>query len=1003
VTSGGSSNVLGACLDETTAARLLAGELEPEAAELAHRHAATCLDCQQFVAELARACVETMQSTVQPEVAAAGGELRRGAMVGRFLVLGRIGAGGMGVVHAAYDPDLDRRVALKLLRGEPSAAHRGDSRARLLREAQAAARLSHPNVVSVFDLGTFEDCVYLAMEYVDGVTLTEWLRGDHGWEQVVDVFVQAGRGIAAAHEAGVIHRDFKPDNVLIGRDGRARVVDFGLARAAGAEPTPAPLATDRDPDETQPASHAIAARLTQTGALLGTPRYMAPEQFAGGEITPNTDQFGFCVALYHALYRTPPFRGDRISEIASHVIAGEIQPGAELRGPAELRRALVRGLAVDPARRHPSMNALLGELERARSTRRRWYVGSALVAAVLAGGLALIVMTGDDVVPPCSGAASKVRAAWNADRAARARGAFTGHALPYGEAAWRTVEARLDRYANAWEAMRTEACEATHVDHEQSELLLDLRIACLDDRLAELTAFVGALETADADTARRSIQATDRLPALAPCADRAALAAPIRPPDAAIATQVAAVNRELAPVAALQRLGKVRPALDAAERVCTRTDALAYAPLTARCRYVVAKLVDQATGDQARTVELLTEAITAAIAGNDQRLTADAAVVLASVLGDKLGQFDEAERWARLAESAGAKLADRQDLAARLAQVRGLVAARRGRWPDALTRFEQLLALREQLEPGGLAAANAHVSVGHALVALGRDQDAEPHYRRALAVTEEVSGTTHPDLLPILDGLGQLQWSLGRHAAAVQHLERGLAITRATVASDHPSAIIALANLGAVLSNAGELDRALVHLEEARTTVRATDRRELGLVLTNLVLVHQLRGDHERASAMAEQALVVERETKGDDHTDTGRAYFNLGDTQLSRGRRREAVESLRKALAIWERSLPAEHPLLTTGRTALGDALVQAGDPRAAIPLLARVVAVHEAKQEVLELARARFLLARASWSVDRPRSLALAKAALDALQPTEPQHAATLAEVKQWLAARR
>ncbi|MBA2542205.1 MAG: serine/threonine protein kinase, partial [Deltaproteobacteria bacterium] len=292
-------------LDETTGAQLLAGELPVDEAEAAHRHVASCRDCEEFVAELAR--VEISSDITRDSKPVFDSELRRGATVGRFLVLGRLGAGGMGVVYAAYDPELDRRVALKLLRGS---SREDDVRARLLREAQAAARLSHPNVVSVFDIGVFEGRVYFAMEYVEGVTLAEWLRGDRAWPDIVEMFVQAGRGIAAAHEAGVIHRDFKPENVLVGRDGRARVVDFGLARAADGEPTPVPaLASSADPDETQPAMRGISDRLTRTGTLLGTPRFMAPEQFAGGEITPSTDQFGFCVALYSALYRTLPFRG----------------------------------------------------------------------------------------------------------------------------------------------------------------------------------------------------------------------------------------------------------------------------------------------------------------------------------------------------------------------------------------------------------------------------------------------------------------------------------------------------------------------------------------------------------------------------------------------------------------------------------------------------------------------------------------------------------------------
>ncbi len=983
-------------LDETTAAQLLAGELPIDEAEAAHRHVARCRDCESFLAELAR--VEISASMTRESKPAVDGELRRGTIVGRFLVLGRLGAGGMGVVYAAYDPELDRRVALKLLRGS---SREGDVRARLLREAQAAARLSHPNVVSVFDIGVFEERVYFAMEYVEGVTLAEWLRGERSWQDVVKMFVQAGRGIAAAHEVGVIHRDFKPENVLVGRDGRARVVDFGLARAADGEATPPPvLATNADPDETQPAIRGISDRLTRTGALLGTPRFMAPEQFSGGEITPSTDQFGFCVALYAALYRTLPFRGDKVTELASSVLAGEIAPPVATPGPVALRRAIVRGLSVDPSRRHASMAALLRELERASSQRRRRIVvaGAAAAAILVAGGTLLASSARDAAPGPCLDAARKVRSVWNADREARVRSAFEARQLSFGELAARGVSDRLGTYANAWAAMRTDACEATHVHHEQSEQLLDLRTVCLDDRLAELAALVLAFESADADTVSRSIDAADRLPSLGPCADRAALAAAIRPPDATIASRVDAVAGELATVATLERLGKLAPALAAAEHACAAADAIKYPPLTARCRLVVGRLVEDATGNHRRAIELLADSVTQGLAGNDRNRTAEAALSLAKTLFAGAGPYEEAERWAKLADGAATQLSDRGEVDGQLAAVRGLIAMRRGRFADALPQFERLLAVRGRLDPrGGLPVANAHVFLGHALAALGRIDDAESHYKHALAVIEEVSGRAHPNLNPVLDGLGQVAFSRNRPKDALPHLERALAITRSTVPPGHPSLINALANFGATLSNAGELDRALAVLEEARTTVAPTDRRELALVLSNLVAVYQQKGDPAKALATAEQALVVEREVKGETHIETALAHYNVGDTLLSNDRPRDAVDSIRKAIAIWDQQLPPDHPYLDAGHIAIGDALLRAGDPRSAIAPLELAVAAGKGAGP-----RTKFFLARALWesNADRKRGVAVAKQVLAAL----PREDAKLrSEIERWLIGRQ
>jgi len=260
----------------------------------------------------------TLPADTQPAAGSAaparvGGELLRGDRVGRFIVLDRLGHGGMGVVHAAFDPELDRKVALKLVLPErDGGAH---ARARLLREAQAMARLAHPNVVAVHDVGTIDDRVWIAMEYVRGRTLTLWLaEARRSWRQIVDMFAQAGEGLRAAHEVGLVHRDFKPDNVMIGDDGRARVMDFGLARA-GSDPL-------AEQETGEPRS---APLVTQLGAVVGTPRYMAPEQWQGCVADAQADQFAFCVALWEALYGQLPFAADGMPALVMAMLAGEIR------------------------------------------------------------------------------------------------------------------------------------------------------------------------------------------------------------------------------------------------------------------------------------------------------------------------------------------------------------------------------------------------------------------------------------------------------------------------------------------------------------------------------------------------------------------------------------------------------------------------------------------------------------------------------------------------------
>jgi tetratricopeptide (TPR) repeat protein/predicted Ser/Thr protein kinase len=297
----------------------------------------------------------------------------------RYIILGQIGVGGIGVVYAAYDPELDRRVALKFLHDHDV----GDrSRERLVREAQAMARLSHPNVVTVYDVGMIEGRVFIAMELVDGVPLATWWSAKRRtWREIRDVMVQAARGLVAAHEAGLVHRDFKPQNVLVGADGRARVLDFGLARRASVagevavEPAPPPTTSGEWDD-----------RLTATGTIMGTPAYMAPEQLDEAEVGPAADQFSFCVALFEGLYRARPFRGHDLFTVRRSILEGRIAPAPSSDVPAWMQRAVLRGLAPKPADRYASMRDVIEAITRDLRARRRYGLGLALAACLVVGG-----------------------------------------------------------------------------------------------------------------------------------------------------------------------------------------------------------------------------------------------------------------------------------------------------------------------------------------------------------------------------------------------------------------------------------------------------------------------------------------------------------------------------------------------------------------------------------------------------------------------------------------
>ncbi len=383
------------CLDDNAASEFVAGALSGPAASRAEMHLAGCRDCRALVAALAGAGdVDSQAETRQRErvTESQAGKLPRkyavGDRVGRYLVLSTLGAGGMGVVLSAYDPHLDRKVALKLLRANLG-ANAKDARVRLKREAQAIAQLSHPNVVGVYDVGTTDEGdVYIAMEFVEGDTLTTWLkRWPRTWREILEVFHQAARGLMAAHGVGLLHRDFKPDNVLVGGDGRVRVTDFGLARSVLGPDDP-----QRPSIRSSAPSSPLHAELTATGTVLGTPRYMPPEQLTGPEIDARADQFSFCVALYEALFGTHPLPGATSVSMLEHGDEA-LPPPESTRVPAAITRAVMRGLARERIKRFPTMAALMSELVPPVQRSPVRYLAAGALAIVIVGGATAAVVT----------------------------------------------------------------------------------------------------------------------------------------------------------------------------------------------------------------------------------------------------------------------------------------------------------------------------------------------------------------------------------------------------------------------------------------------------------------------------------------------------------------------------------------------------------------------------------------------------------------------------------
>jgi hypothetical protein len=352
------------CLDDETLVDYLHGRLERDRRPEVEAHVDACADCYRLFAELARVsttfahAARALGIDESPAPVAPGppGQLAPGDRVGRYVIRDPLGSGGMGVVYEALDPLLGRRLALKVVRGDGFGAT--ELPARLYREAQALARLTHPNVVAVHDVGRIGDGLFIVMDLVEGTTADGWLAArPRKWHEVLELYLRAGRGLLAAHEAGLVHRDFKPGNVLVGADGRVCVTDFGLVRLDDA-PAEAPAA---------PAELDVAATpLTRTGVVMGSPAYMPPEQVGGRPVDARSDVFSFCVSLWAGLYGQRPFAGETLRELRQAMLSGrvEVPPGREV--PAWLERLVASGLAADPERR-PQLAALLSELERERS------------------------------------------------------------------------------------------------------------------------------------------------------------------------------------------------------------------------------------------------------------------------------------------------------------------------------------------------------------------------------------------------------------------------------------------------------------------------------------------------------------------------------------------------------------------------------------------------------------------------------------------------------------
>ncbi|WP_394840383.1 tetratricopeptide repeat protein [Pendulispora rubella] len=827
--------------------------------------------------------------------------LRIGARVGRYVILDWLGAGGMGVVYAAHDPELDRTVALKLLR--PSVCRtRPDRGERFLGEARAMARVGHPNVITVFDVGTHGESIFIAMERADGPTLGDWLHAaPRTWQAIVNVFIEAGRGLEAAHDAGLVHRDFKPDNVLIGKDGRARVSDFGLAGSP---------AGDEDGVTPHPA---------WTAGGHGTPGYMAPEHAHPDQIDARTDQFSFCVALYEALCGVRPFAGGELGKGPAYGRVPEPPP----RVPRRIARAVLRGLSLRKEDRFPSMGALLAVLAPPTRAGRR-LVAMGCVALALGIGIPLAMHHRAARPTVCAGTTeSKLAGVWDAPVRERVHTAFLATKKPYAEDTWRKTDRILSSWTSSWQAMNTDVCEATHVRHEQSPALMDLRTHCLADELRVMKARTATLATADAKTLHRAVESVLTLPGVDACADGRALLTKEPPPaDPIVRARLDDIGDRVAQAGALEKAGNYARALEIVTAAVRDAGTLGYPPLLAEALGYQGN-IQMERGEDAPAVASFYSSIEAAEIGRDDLGKARALVALLWVVGDHQARFEDARRIAQLAQAAVERAGGDSELRARLAAARHSIFFGEGNYEEARRLGDEAVALWTKAR--GADYFEVAISLNNAALADRR--------------------------------LGDLAGTLAKREKAWNILQRA-------IGERHPKTGIVQGNVAVSLADVRRFDEAAAVAEQARDIVSEAlrpDHPQVAAIEDTMATIRFEQGRYADALPHALRSAEIMEAELGPEHPDLAEARNTVGRIENRLGKLAEALRLHQRALVVWERLNGTSTGFANTLQY-LGEDWLASGRPGEAIAPLERALSLRSAPDRRQDdCAETRFTLARA------------------------------------------
>ncbi|MBK8237363.1 MAG: protein kinase [Deltaproteobacteria bacterium] len=867
--------------------------------------------------------------------------------IGRFEILRRLGAGAMGTVYAARDVELERRVAIKLLHDA------SDAEARLRKEAKALARLRHPHIVSVFEIGSFEGRTHVVMELVDGSDVGAWLRAaPRSWREVLAVFLQAGQGLAAAHAAGTVHRDFKPENVLVGEDGSVRVADFGLARHR--TPTGFAALESRGPATTG----------SRDGAV-GTPAYMAPEVIAGERAGPHSDQFSFCVALWEALF------GERVGSTAATSVFA-LPPPATGRVPPRVRLVLRRGLALRPESRWRDMDALVDAL--ARTLRRRW--SPLAVACALPLGFALLSGSEPATPPPCD--AQLLSAAWMDDEREALRDHYARAFDGDGARTSQFVVGRIDARVAALDQRRGVACRVLGRGGADPEVELAQRqLACLERAELQLAATVEQLQLMSREALLYAAPVLPDGGEIAVCDDRSLLEHELEVPEDRLHDQLDLLRR-------LWRAGAVAVTGDSAAARAELTALVEQARALGHAPTLASVLVEQGRllhgdGDDVAALAALREAVIEADRGGADGVRAVALALMSSRLADA-HDFEGARHALAQADALRLRLSTLPAWMAASGELRlGYVENAASGPAAALPHYQRALELaRAGGEDAFFMRMDALSGLGAVEIELMRIDDARAHLGELLAVVGDRFGDEHPDYGRALQELASCDLRVGNLEDAEIGYRRALAIRMRSV----PASALAVAplrmNLAIAMAARGRNREALDEFRGVLKVLegaRGSDDGEVARVLVNMAFTHHDLGEDEQGLAAATRALAIRERRLGAEHPATGAAHQAVALTASALGHVQEAESHFRRAIEIAERveGTPARfEPLL-----GLGELLLAQGRDVELVALVGDDAACTRSGAAVSTCAGLEFLRARMLPRAERLRAIAQAEAA--------------------------